>query len=187
MADFFDALESKHMDFIKKQNMFFVATAPKDGRINLSPKGLDSFRILSPTKVAYLDHFGSGNETAAHLLDDGRITIMFNSFSRNALIMRLYGTGISHGQGTDEFNKLMGEFPETVGVRQIFVITINSIQTSCGWGVPVMEAAQERETLIKSIKNKGEQGMKDYGLKKNLVSIDGLETGLVLDGSKVSR
>lgn len=174
MADFFNALEQKHIDFINEQKMFFVATAPKDGRINLSPKGLDSFRIISPTEVAYLDYIGSGNETAAHLLDDGRITIMFNSYSRNALIMRLYGTGKSHAPGSARFNELMVLFEDTPGIRQIFTIQIDNLQTSCGYAVPIYEGMEERKTLGKWAEKKSEQGLKDYFDERNRISIDGL-------------
>lgn len=175
MADFFDALEQKHIDFITAQQMFFVATAPKQGRINLSPKGLDCFRIISPTEVAYLDYVGSGNETAAHLLDDnGRITIMFNSYTRNALIMRLYGRGTSHAPGSARFAELMEMYEDAPGIRQIFTITIDNLQTSCGYGVPIFEGAEERQTLTKWAEKKGRQGIKDYFQEKNQVSIDGL-------------
>lgn len=178
MADFFDALEQKHMDFITAQQMFFVATAPKKGRINLSPKGLDCFRIISPTEVAYLDYTGSGNETAAHLLDDdGRITIMFNSFTRNALIMRLYGRGTAHGPDTARFQELMAMYEDAPGIRQIFTIKIDNLQTSCGYGVPVYDMVEERQTLTKWSEKKGEQGIKDYFEAKNRISIDGLPTG----------
>lgn len=174
MADFFNALEQKHIDFINQQQMFFVASAPKEGRINLSPKGLDCFRIISPTEVCYLDYLGSGNETAAHMLDDGRITIMFNSYSRNPLIMRLYGRGKSHAPGSARFKELMALFEEAPGIRQIFTIKIDSLQTSCGFGVPIYEGAEERQTLYKWTEKKDKQGLKDYFNEKNLVSIDGL-------------
>ena len=174
MADFFNALEQKHIDFINEQQMFFVATAPKDGRINLSPKGLDSFRIISPTEVAYLDYIGSGNETAAHLLDDGRITVMFNSYTRNALIMRLYGTGKSHTPNSPRFSELMKLFKNAPGIRQIFTIKIDNLQTSCGYGVPIYEDVTERKTLAKWADKKGEQGLKDYFEERNRISIDGL-------------
>ncbi len=174
MADFFNVLEEKHIDFIRKQQMFFVATAPKEGRINLSPKGLDCFRIISPTEVCYLDYIGSGNETAAHLLDDGRITVMFNSFTRNALIMRLYGSGRSHRRGSVRFEELIELFEDSIGVRQIFTIKIDNLQTSCGYGVPIYEGFEERQTLSKWADKKGEQGLKDYFDKKNRISIDGL-------------
>lgn len=174
MADFFDALEQKHIDFINAQKMFFVATAPKDGRINLSPKGLDCFRIISPTEVAYLDYIGSGNETAAHLLDDGRITVMFNSYTRNALIMRLYGTGKSHAPESPRFAELMELFEDAPGIRQIFTIKIDNLQTSCGYGVPIYEEVEDRKTLSKWADKKGEQGLKDYFEERNRISIDGL-------------
>ena len=174
MSDFFDALEQKHIKFIEAQQMFFVATAPKDGRINLSPKGLDCFLIISPTEVAYLDFVGSGNETAAHLLDDGRITIMFNSYTRNALILRIYGRGTSHAPGSARFAELMANFEDAPGIRQIFTIQIDNLQTSCGYGVPVYELKEERKTLIKWAEKKGEQGLKDYFDQRNQVSIDGL-------------
>ena len=177
MADFFDALEQKHIDFINAQQMFFVATAPKDGRINLSPKGLDCFRIISPTEVCYLDYVGSGNETAAHLRDDDRITVMFNSYSRNALIMRLYGTGKSHRPDTARFKELMPLFEQARGIRQIFTITIDNLQTSCGYAVPVYDFVEERKTLNKWADNKGEDGLKDYFETKNRISIDGLPAG----------
>jgi len=174
MADFFDALTQKHIDFIQAQQMFFVATAPRNGRINLSPKGLDCFRILSPNQVAYLDFIGSGNETAAHLREDDRITIMFNSFSRNALIMRLYGHGESHAPGSKKFESLMSLYEQAPGIRQIFTIQIDNLQTSCGYAVPVYDLVEERQTLTKWSAKKGEQGLKDYVKKHNRISIDGL-------------
>lgn len=175
MAVFFDALNQKHIDFITAQKMFFVATAPKQGRISLSPKGLDCFRVISPTEVAYLDYIGSGNETAAHLLDDGRITIMFNSFSRNAMILRIYGRGKSHAPASDRFGDLIALYPDaTAGVRQIFTIRIDNLQTSCGFGVPVYDIVEERNTIAKWSEKKGEQGLKDYFNQRNRISIDGL-------------
>ncbi|MBL4612894.1 MAG: hypothetical protein JKY91_04045, partial [Emcibacter sp.] len=135
---------------------------------------LDCFRILSPTEVAYLDYVGSGNETAAHLLDDGRITIMFNSYNRNALIMKLYGTGQSHAPGSARFEELMTHFDDAPGIRQIFTIQMDNLQTSCGYGVPLYDFVAERKTLTKWCEKKGEQGIKDYFNERNRVSIDGL-------------
>lgn len=149
MADFFDALNDDHIAFIASQPMFFVATAAADGRINLSPKGYDAFRVLGPDRVAYLDLGGSGNETHAHLVADGRITIMFNNFANPALIMRLYGTGkpvLPQDAGWDE---LAAHFDILPGTRQIFDIQLDSVQTSCGWGVPQMDMKAERATLLK--------------------------------------
>ena len=181
MADFFDELNQKHKDFISQQSFFTVATAPKKGRINISPKGMDTFRILDNNTVIYLDFIGSANETAAHLKDDGRITIMFMSFTRNAQILRLYGQGKAIQKNTDQFSKLIELFELTDGVRQIIIIELNSVATSCGYGVPIMESPVERETLGKWISSKTAEEQKEYQKDKNLTSIDGLNTGLQLD------
>ena len=150
MSDFFDSLNEKHVAMIEKQPMFFVATAAADARINLSPKGYDSFRVIAPDRVAYLDLGGSGNETHAHLTADGRITIMFCNFDRPALILRIYGRGhavLPQDAGWDE---LESRFTILPGTRQIFDIAVENVQTSCGWGVPFMELKSERETLKKA-------------------------------------
>lgn len=150
MSDFFDALDDSHIAMIARQPVFFVATAAEGARINLSPKGYDSFRVLSPTRVAWLDLGGSGNETNAHLIADGRITLMFCNFQQPALILRIYGRGdpvLPWERGWDE---LAGHFTLLPGTRQIFDIAVESVQTSCGWGVPMMKLERERQTLIKS-------------------------------------
>jgi predicted pyridoxine 5'-phosphate oxidase superfamily flavin-nucleotide-binding protein len=149
MADFTETLTAKHMEMIGKQPIFFTATAAEDGRINLSPKGYDSFRVLSPERVAYLDLGGSGNETHAHLLADGRITIMFCDFDRPALIVRIYGRGRPVLPQDDEWDALADHFTILPGTRQIFVIEVESVQSSCGWGVPFMTLERERDTLTK--------------------------------------
>lgn len=149
MADFTEALTAEHRSFIGKQPMFFTATAANTGRINLSPKGYDAFRILSDTQVAYLDLGGSGNETHAHLAADGRITIMFCAFDRTALILRIYGRGRAVLPQDAEWNALSAQFTMIAGTRQIFVIDVDSVQTSCGWGVPMMTMERERHTLAK--------------------------------------
>lgn len=150
MADFSDTLTDKHIAFITRQPVFFVATAAEGARINLSPKGYDAFRVLGDNRVAYLDLGGSGNETHAHLVADGRITIMFCAFDRSALILRIYGHGrpvLPQDAGWDD---LAQHFEMLPGTRQIFDITIGSVQTSCGWGVPVMQYERERDTLKKA-------------------------------------
>jgi len=153
MAEFFDDLNDKHIEMIGKQPLFFVATAAADGRINLSPKGYDAFRVLSPTQVAYLDLAGSGNETHAHLTvnqaNKGRITIMFCNFDQPANILRIYGRGRSVLPQDSEWEALVGNFDILPGTRQIFVIDVESVQTSCGWGVPFMTLESERDTLQK--------------------------------------
>ena len=147
MAEFFDALTDKHIAFLEAQPVFFVATATGDGKINLSPKGLDTFRILSPTRVAYLDLGGSGNETHAHLTANGRITLMFCSFDSTALIYRIYGSGKPVLPQDDGWDELAAHFEILPGTRQIFHIAIETTQTSCGWGVPVMSHEKDRPTL----------------------------------------
>ena len=175
MADFFDALEDKHVAMIRQQPVFFVATAAKDGRINLSPKGYDAFRVLSPTQVAYLDLGGSGNETHAHLAADGRITIMFCNFQQPALILRIYGRGRAVLPQDDGWEALAAHFTLLPGTRQIFVIDAESVQTSCGWGVPFMEFQEERQTLKKA---HAQANPDEWAAKMSLriSSIDGLPT-----------
>lgn len=178
MAEFFDEITDDHAAFIAKQQMFFTATACDTGRINLSPKGIDSFRVLNSKLCGYLDMGGSGNETAAHIKHNGRITVMFNSFSRNPLIYRIYGKGRTVRPHHDGYADLLAEFPEAFVPRQIILIDVESTQTSCGYGVPLAENMRTRETLRKFAESTGEEGLLEYQQKKNLISIDGLETGL---------
>ncbi|MEY4472856.1 MAG: hypothetical protein RL671_1160 [Pseudomonadota bacterium] len=148
--DFTDHITPDHEAMIARQAVYFVATAANEGRINLSPKGLaDSFKVLGPNRVAYLDLGGSGNETHAHLAADGRITIMMCNFEQPALILRIYGRGRPVLPQDDDWAELAGHFSLLPGTRQIFDIAVESVQTSCGWGVPVMTLDQERETLVK--------------------------------------
>ncbi|MCP9221716.1 pyridoxamine 5'-phosphate oxidase family protein [Erythrobacter sp. LQ02-29] len=149
MADFTDTLTDDHMAMIVRQPVFFVATAAPDARINLSPKGYDAFRVLAPDRVAYLDLGGSGNETNAHLLADGRITVMFCNFEQPALILRIYGRGRPVLPADAEWVDLAAHFELMPGTRQIFDIAVESVQTSCGWGVPLMTLERERGTLHK--------------------------------------
>ena len=173
MADFFDELTEKHIAFVEKQPMFFVATAAADGRVNLSPKGYDAFRVLSPGRVAYLDLGGSGNETHAHLTVDGRITLMFCAFENPALIFRIYGHGKPVLPQDDGWDDLSAHFDLMPGTRQIFDITIDNVQTSCGWGVPMMEMVKDRETLKKAHTQIDEQAWLDK-VAGRTKSIDGL-------------
>lgn len=178
MAQFFPALEPAHEQMLAEAPMFFVATAAADGRVNVSPKGLDTLRVLSPEQLAYLDLTGSGNETAAHLLQINRITLMICSFTRTALILRVYGTARSVQPGDGEWDALLANFPQIPGTRQIFVIDIETVQTSCGYAVPQMELVAHRDTLVKWAQNKGPQELSAYRAEKNLLSIDSYPTGL---------
>lgn len=149
MADFTDHITPEHETMIARQAMFFVATAAAEGRINLSPKGYDTFRVLSPTRVCWLDLGGSGNETNAHLLADGRVTVMMCNFGQPPLILRLYGRAVPVLPMDAGWDELAAGFELLPGTRQIFDMTVESVQTSCGWGVPVMELEAERGTLVK--------------------------------------
>ena len=183
MAKFFDQLNDSHIEFIQQQKLFFTATAPQSGRINLSPKGMDTFRILSPNKVAYLDLTGSGNETAAHIAENGRVTIMFCSFMENPLILRLYGQGEVITPRHPQWQATLESFQSIAGMRQIIVQHIDSIQTSCGYAVPLYSYEGERDTLERWAEKKGEQGIQQYWQDRNQTSIDGLPTHLLEDDS----
>ena len=173
MSEFFEALNDDHIAFIGKQPVFFVATAAADTRINLSPKGMDTFRVLGPGRVAYLDFGGSGNETNAHLAADGRITIMFCAFDRPALIFRIYGRGRAVLPQDADWGALAAHFTIERGVRQIFEIAVESVQTSCGWAVPFMTFDRERDTLRKYYANESAaERMAKYAVRDR--SIDGL-------------
>lgn len=174
MAEFFDRITDEHRAFIARQPVFFVATAANDARINLSPKGMDSFRVLDDRTVGYLDVGGSGNETNAHLLADGRITVMFCAFDRTALIMRLYGRGTPVLPQDERWSALAARFTLLPGTRQIFEIAVDQVQTSCGWGVPLMTLDRERQTLNKfHAKFTPEQELAMFA-DENASSIDGL-------------
>ena len=149
MSEFCDHITDKQAAFIARQPVFFVATAAEGTRINLSPKGMDTFRVLTPNRVAWLDYGGSGNETNAHLLADGRITVMFCAFDRPALIYRLYGRAVPVLPQDAGWEALAAHFSIERGVRQIFDMTVESTQESCGWAEPEMTLKAERQTLRK--------------------------------------
>ena len=173
MAEFFDELNDAHRAMIAAQPLFFVATAAADARINLSPKGYDCFRVLGPKRVAYLDLGGSGNETNAHLLADGRITLMFCNFRQPALILLIYGTGRPVVPWDREWDELAAHFTMLPGTRQIFDIAVGNVQTSCGYGVPLMTLDRERPTLLKH-HAKADPGEWAGKHKRRRTSIDGL-------------
>jgi hypothetical protein len=180
MGKFFDSIQSHHTEFIEKQKLFFVASAPLsgDGHVNLSPKGLDSFRVLSPTRVAYLDIVGSGNETSAHLLENGRITFMFCAFDGPPNILRLYGDGSTVLPGDAQWAALSALFALPLSTRQIIIADIHKVQTSCGYSVPLYEYLGERDHAHKWAGKKGPEGLEAYKEEKNRISLDGLPTAL---------
>lgn len=171
-------ISEEHREFIERQHMFFVCTAPlsDNGHINLSPKGFNCFRILSPTQVGYLDIVGSGNETSAHLLENGRITFMFCAFDGPPKILRLYGKGRTVLPGEEEWNELSEQFTILPATRQIIVSDIFKVKSSCGFGVPLYNYEGERDHAIKWAENKGEDGLEAYKKEKNMISLDGLLT-----------
>lgn len=180
MGKFFSSIGEPHKKFIEKQKMFFTGSAPlsADGHINLSPKGLDSFRVFSPTCVAYMDIIGSGNETSAHLLENGRITFMFCAFDGPPNILRLYGKGRTILPQDEEWNELAQYFELKLSTRQIIIADIHKVQTSCGFSVPLYEYAGERDHADNWAEAKGEKGLADYMVEKNRVSLDGLPTAM---------
>lgn len=175
MAKVVECITEELKAFIEAQPVFFVASAPLsgDGHVNLSPKGLDTFRILSPDRVAYLDLTGSGNETAAHLLENGRITFMFCAFTGSCRILRLYGRAEVVLPATDAWAELIDVFPTYPGIRQIITARISRVQTSCGYAVPLMEYRGQRDTLVRWAEAKGSE-LPRYRAEKNSSSIDGL-------------
>jgi hypothetical protein len=170
MGKTYDSISDEHRAFIERQHLFFVASAPlsAEGHVNLSPKGLETLRVLGPNRVAYLDLTGSGNETAAHLAENGRITLMFCAFEEPPKILRLYGRG--RVLPPDAY-----DFPHSLGERQIIEVEVERVATSCGFGVPLYTYEQQRDTLLKWAERKGEEGLRTYRRERNAVSIDGLE------------
>ena len=180
MGKVFSELTEGLTGFIGRQRMFFVATAPAGrGHVNLSPKGMDSFRVLGPTTVGYQDWVGSGNETSAHLLHDGRITFMFCAFEGSPLILRLYGRGRTVLPGDPDWAALAPHFPAVrTGVRQIILAELTRVQTSCGFGVPEYTFGAERDGLVRWAEEEGPGALAEYQREKNTASIDGLPTPL---------
>lgn len=178
MAKLYSELTDKMIDFIREQKMFFVATAAENSRVNLSPKGLESLVVLDNKTVAYLDLTGTGNETAAHIANDGRLTMMFCSFSKKPHILRLYGTGRIIHRKDAQWNEYYSKFKPVSTGRQIIVLDIEATQTSCGMGVPVYKFKKQRDALVKWEKNVGEEGLEEFRWNQNQYSIDGLPTNL---------
>ncbi|MEP7144148.1 MAG: pyridoxamine 5'-phosphate oxidase family protein [Ferruginibacter sp.] len=186
MGKFYESISPAHQEFIEKQHLFFVSSAPlsQQGHINLSPKGLDCFRVLSANKCAYMDLISSGNETSAHTLENGRITFMFCSFVGAPVILRLYGKGFTILPGTKEWDAYAPHFVIHPSTRQIIVAEISKVQTSCGFGVPLYTYEGERKIHFEWAEKKSEKGLEDYIKEKNLKSMDGLPTVLGLVKNK---
>jgi len=182
MAKFYDLITEELQTFIAGQHIFFVSSAPlsPEGHVNLSPKGLDAFRVLSPNRVAYLDIISSGNETSAHILENGRVTFMFCSFEAKPMILRLFGRGQSVLPGQPEWDTLAPLFNIYPSTRQIICADITLVQTSCGFGVPKYSYDGERDEHFKWADKMGSRGLERYKDEHSMLSLDGLPTALGL-------
>lgn len=178
MATQYDEITESIRAFIAAQHMFFVGTAARDGRVNVSPKGLDSLRVVGPNRVVWLNGTGSGNESAAHVLDTPRMTLMFCAFEGKPLILRLYGTARAIHEGEAGWDDLIDLFPPMRGARNIFDVDIDLVQTSCGFGVPLFEFADQRTLMDSWAMHRGSEGLQKYQDERNRISIDGFPTGL---------
>jgi hypothetical protein len=181
MGKQFSSIEPAHREFIERQHIFFNASAASSGRVNLSPRDVAALRILDSKTVLYLDRTGSGNETAAHLLADGRLTLMFCAFEGAPMILRLYGRGHIVPRRSPEYNDLLSLHyggAEVPGSRQIVRLDVESVQTSCGMNVPFYDYVGERDQLTRWAEVKGEAALEEYRLQKNSTSIDGFPTGM---------
>ena len=176
MAKQYESIAEAHRTFIEQQKIFFVGTAGCEGRVNVSPKGMDSLRILGPNRVVWLSVTGSGNESAAHVAENGRMTVMFCSFEGAPMILRLYGSAKTVYPYSDDWQELVSKFPEMPGTRQIFDLSVSMVQTSCGMAVPLYEYENERTQLNSWAQKKGPDGIEAYWKEKNQVSIDGMPT-----------
>ena len=178
MAKQYEQITAQHRAFIEKQKIFFVGTAGAEGRVNVSPKGMDSLRVLGSNRVVWLSVTGSGNETAAHVAENGRMTVMFCAFEAAPMIMRLYGTAQEVTPRDEGWDALMIHFDELPGARQVFDLAVEMVQTSCGMAVPLYDYQSDREALNDWAKKKGEEGIEAYQREKNQQSIDGKPTYL---------
>jgi len=179
MGQQFSKLSEKHINFISKQKIYFVGTATDESTVNISPKGMDSFKVLDSNTIAWLNVTGSGNETAAHVQTHPRMTIMFTAFEGNPMILRLYGDATAIHHNDQEWVNLYNLFPPLHGARQIFKLSIDMVQTSCGMSVPFFDYTADREQLNAWAIKKGNDGIKDYWQQKNQVSLDGIATSIV--------
>ncbi len=178
MAKQFPGFDDSHQSFVAAQHIFFVGTAAEGGRVNVSPKGMDSLRVLGPNRLIWRNLTGSGNETAGHLARVNRMTVMWCSFDRRPLILRAYGTARTVHRGEAGWDALDAHFPPATGARQVFDMAVDLVQTSCGYAVPMMAFEAERDTLTRWAEDKGAEAMPGYWAERNARTIDGFPTGL---------
>lgn len=176
MGQQYSDINENHQAFIAKQKLYFVGTAAETGRVNISPKGGDTFRVINKNQIAWLNLTGSGNESAAHTIRNPRMTVMFCAFEGAPLILRLYGRATVYHQGDPTWQRYISLFPESVASRQIFILDVDLVQASCGMAVPFFEFSEPRDALANWSDKQGESGIKKYWEKKNQLSIDGFDT-----------
>ena len=175
----FEQIESEHRSFIERQHIFFVATAASDGRVNLAPKGMDTLRVVASNRIIWLDLTGAENETAAHLLENPRMTLMWCSFDRGPLILRAYGEALAVHPRNAAWHELIALFPALPGTRQLLDLHVSTVLTSCGYGVPLFEFIGQRDTLRRWAETKGEDGVRAHWKERNQWSFDHKPTGLL--------
>jgi len=175
------SISKRQWEFIENQKMFFVGTATEEGRVNVSPKGMDTLKVIDPGRVIWLNLTGSGNETAAHVLHSGRMTIMFCAFEGNPMILRLYGQAKVYHERDIRYQEFINMFPEHYGARQIFELEVDLVQNSCGFGVPLYSYVGQRTLLEEWSLKKGDEGLQEYWKEKNIKSLDELDTGIFGD------
>ena len=182
MGTQYDALSEQHIKFIEAQHMFFSGSAAPTGRVNISPKGMDSLRILGPNRILWRNFTGSGNETAGHLAQSDRMTLMWCSFTRQPMILRAYGTARTIHPRDADWDTLSAHFPPQLGMRQIYDMSVEMVQKSCGYAVPFFEHAGDRDTLKHWAQDKGEDGIRTYWAERNSTTLDGTPTGIDTTG-----
>ncbi len=176
MTDDFSTLDSKQIDFIARQKIFFVATAARDGHINLSPKGHDTLRVIDDRTLLWLNLTGSANETAAHLIDSNRLTLMWCSFEGPPKILRVYGSATTIHPRDEAWHRCAEIIEPVEGARQYFEVSVDLVHTSCGYAVPILDFVGPRDVLTKWTENMGKEGIQEYWGESNQRSLDGLPT-----------
>ncbi len=179
MAKQFPSIDDRLKDFIHDQHLFFVATAAPEGRVNVSPKGMDSLRVLGPNRILWRNVTGSGNETAGHLKQLNRMTLMWCSFTTKPMILRCYGSARTLHPRDAGWDDLNAHFPPSDGARQLYDMDIDLVQTSCGYAVPFYEHQGPRDTLAKWTEDRGADGVRQYWADRNQTTLDGAPTGIL--------
>jgi len=177
----FERIDDAFREFIEAQKVFFVATAAREGRVNVAPKGMDTLRVIGPNRIVWLNLTGSENETASHVIESPRMTLMWCSFEARTLILRAYGNAKVLHPRAKEWQYLISLFPPLPGARQILDLDVDLVLTSCGFGVPLFDYVGQRETLRQWGVKKGPEGVREFWEKRNQISIDNRPTHILSD------